>query len=950
MSRSNGGEGWPAATTKPGEAVTSASPISSTRHPALWIRSASDAAGAPLASPTGDRRRKRSRAPPRSRTTGVGVLWRCSVAKDCPRGEAMAKKKNPGDRQSAQPAHEGSGGVDEAKALVAADDTREGVAQRVGALRVPGAALRWRCGEDCFQFETTSELDALDDVVAQGTAREALEFGLLTRARGQNVYVRGLRGTGRRTLVRQVIRRMIADEPRRWELRDHCYVHNFAQPDRPRLITLPAGQARVLRDAMKDFASYLTEDFPKLLDAEALVADRRALEAKIQQEVEQITAPLEKELENAGLKLVTLQQGQGAQTVIFPVVNGQPMPPAQLQQLIQKGEVSRAYLERYEEKVPEYQQRVEDVGQKVMLRQREGMREMRDLVVTEARKLLESALNGVQDRFPGHEAVAEFTREVLEDVLENRLRPKPDDLAAELRYGVNIVLENQPDADAPVIEEMAPNMVNLVGTVEIGLEDGDPRSATDYRGVRAGALLRADGGYLILNVTDVLSEQGAWRALIRTLRSGQLEIVPPELTWFRPRALVNPEPIDVRVRVILMGDARNYYLLDQFDPEFGDLFKVLSDFDHEIDRDDDGVRNYASVISHIVTSEDLLPFRRCAVGALVEHGARIASRAGKLTARFGRLADIAREAEFVARRAGAERVDAEHVREAVRRTKQRASLPSRKFQELIRRGTIRIETAGEVVGQVNGLAVIGAGPITYGFPARITATISAGRAGLIDIEASASLSGSIHTKGFHILGGLLRHLLRLDHPLAFSASLAFEQSYGGIDGDSASGAETCCLLSALTGVPIRQSIAMTGAIDQHGHVQAIGGVNEKIEGFYDACRAEGLTGEQGVIVPHSNAGDLMLREDVVDACGRGEFSVWAVRTIHQALEVLTGMPAGRWTGDGYPPGTLLHLARRKAHEYWRLGSLTPRDVDSDGRRIERQKEEEDKAAEPVAES
>jgi ATP-dependent Lon protease len=292
-----------------------------------------------------------------------------------------------------------------------------------------------------------------------------------------------------------------------------------------------------------------------------------------------------------------------------------------------------------------------------------------------------------------------------------------------------------------------------------------------------------------------------------------------------------------------------------------------------------------------------------------------------LTARFGRIGDLAREASFLAKRENAESVTGEHVLAAVRRTKRRASLPSTKFQELIQAGTIRVETHGEVVGQINGLAVISAGPIVYGFPARITASIGVGRSGVVDIESSASLSGSIHTKGFHILNGLLRHLIRAQHPLAFSASLAFEQSYGGIDGDSASGAEFCCLISALTGVPISQCFAMTGAIDQHGHIQAIGGVNEKIEGFFDTCAHFGLTGCQGVIIPSSNAGDLMLRKDVVEACRRDEFSVHAVETVHEALEVLTGIPAGEATvnEDGttiYPDGSLLDIAVDRANDFW----------------------------------
>ena len=306
-----------------------------------------------------------------------------------------------------------------------------------------------------------------------------------------------------------------------------------------------------------------------------------------------------------------------------------------------------------------------------------------------------------------------------------------------------------------------------------------------------------------------------------------------------------------------------------------------------------------------------------------------------MTARFGRIADLAREASFLASKENAKLVGEEQVLGAIHRTKQRASLPSRKFQQMVNNGTIQVETSGAVVGQINGLAVISSGPLTYGFPARITATIGAGRAGLINIEGHASLSGSIHTKGFHILGGLLRHLLRTEHPLAFSASIAFEQSYGGIDGDSASGAEICCLLSALTGVPIKQSFSMTGAIDQHGHIQAIGGVNEKIEGFYDSCKFFGLTGDQGVIIPRSNVGDLMLRKDVVDACERGDFHVHAVTRVHQALEILTGMPAGEFGEDGYPERHIAASGGRARSRFLAAHLAKPGSAGHGGRRYRR---------------
>ncbi|MHC5115201.1 MAG: Lon protease family protein, partial [Planctomycetota bacterium] len=484
-------------------------------------------------------------------------------------------------------------------------------------------------------------------------------------------------------------------------------------------------------------------------------------------------------------------------------------------------------------------------------------------------------------------------------------------------YRANVVLERGGE-QCPIIVENTPTMTNLLGVVE--REPGPlGMSRSDHLMIRAGALLRADGGYLVLDARDLLSEAGAWKVLVRTLRTGRLEIVPPELTLPWSQQLLNPEPIDIDVRVILLGDAYTYQLLDGLDPDFPQLFKVLADFSAVIDRDDHGIRQYAGVLARITREEDLLPLQRDAVCALVEHGARIAERRGKLTARLSRIADLAREATYLATRAGRNAIGADDVREAVQRTKRRADLPSRRFRELLVDGTVRVQTAGARVGQINGLAVSRSGPLVSGFPARITATIGVGSAGVINIEREAALSGAIHTKGFYILGGLLRHLLHTDHPFAFSASIAFEQSYGGIDGDSASGAEICCLLSALTGLPLRQDLAMTGAIDQFGNVMAIGAVNEKIEGFYDVCCEVGLTGSQGVLIPRANAGDLMLRPDVAEACAEGRFSVYAVECIHEALELFTGRPAGRreTEGEPYPDGTVLALAMAQANRYYK---------------------------------
>ncbi len=781
--------------------------------------------------------------------------------------------------------------------------------------------LRWRCPPEQLGFKTTAEIETDHRIVGQPTAWDALKFGLECDARGQNVYIRGGRGTGRMSMVRALLEEL---KPKAKNKQDRCYVPNFSQPEQPRLITLPAGQARAFRRRLRELADYIGEDLPKALDSEPLMAQRTAMQEKAQKQVREITGPLEDDLRKAGMALVSLQNGPVAQTLIFPLVDGKPTPPEQFFKSVDEGKIPPARKEQFEKDYPEFQKTLHRISRDVNEVYRNTAKELTVINENATRELLAGLVNSIKTDFSG-DAVACFLDEVTDDVIETRLRPAEGLPDPYVRYGVNILVEHEPDNKAPVVEENTPSLINLLGTVEGQWTPQGPAPA-DYRGIRAGALLSADGGFLILDVSEVMSEPGAWRAITRTLRNNRLEIVPPELGWLRPSLFIKPEPIEISIRVILVGDATSYYRLDYLDPDFKDLFKVLADFDSELPRDDVGVKQYVSVICHIIKEECLRDFDCEATGAIIEHGARIAARANKLTANFGRVADIACEASFLASSEDAEVVRVAHVKEAIRRTKERASLPSKRFQELVNSGTIQIQTTGHVVGQINGLAVIKAGPVTYGFPARITSTIGAGRAGVINIEGQAAMSGSIHTKGFHILGGLLRYLLKTEHPLAFSASIAFEQSYGGIDGDSASGAEICCLLSALTDVPINQNFSMTGAIDQFGHIQAIGGVNEKIEGFFDACRFTGLNGEQGVIIPKANAGDLMLRQDVVDACERDEFHIHAVDKVHHALEILTGMPAGEHDDEGYPENTLLNLAVERAGLYWRKTLTSPKQL------------------------
>ncbi|MEM7454642.1 MAG: ATP-binding protein [Planctomycetota bacterium] len=791
---------------------------------------------------------------------------------------------------------------------------------------LPCEALRWNCNPDIFSFENTSEINPEVGTVGQDTARDALLFGIQCLSPGQNVYVRGARGTGRMRMVQDLLKEAAPSSSKK---RDFCYVQNFQRPEQPRLITLPPGTAGSFRKQMEELADFITNGLHKALSEEPYDSARNAIHQQIQQELRELSAPLEADLAEAGLALVSMQNAGQTQSAIFPIVDGKPVPPDQLRMSMMQApdeetqKAIMAQLKKFEEDVKGFQKQMQETGKKIAVRLREGKNEMKEFHERAAREMLEKASADLREDFD-IPRVTDHIDEIINETIEYHLgEPEPGETKLDLAayFGVNVVLTHRDRTARPVILELMPSMLNLLGTVEPDFGPGG-MAISDYRGIRGGALLNADEGYLVIDVNDILSEPGAWRALMRTLRTGKLEIVPPEAGWMRQYVVTQPEPIDINVRVILIGDVPTYYRLDHVDPDFRELFKVLADFDSEIARNDEGAMQYARVVAGLASREDLPPFDPTAIAALTEHGARIVSRAGKLTARFGRIADIAREAAFLA---GDRTVTGDDIKQAVSRTKARASLPSRKFQEMVESETIIVKTEGEVVGQINGLAVIRSGPLTYGFPARITATIGPGSAGIINVEGRAQMSGSIHTKGFHILGGLIRHLLNTRHPLAFSASLAFEQSYGGIDGDSASGAEVICLLSELTGIPVRQSMAITGAIDQRGNFEAIGGVNEKIEGFFDACEHFGFNGQQGVVVPKANAADLMLREDVVEACREGKFHVYAVDSILDAFELMTGHAAGELDKDGeYPEGTMLHKAIEKAREFWQLTMTGPK--------------------------
>tara|TARA_R110002126_G_scaffold12375_4_gene53760 strand:- start:11229 stop:13700 length:2472 start_codon:yes stop_codon:yes gene_type:complete len=788
-------------------------------------------------------------------------------------------------------------------------------------LRVPLGQVRWNCDASQFDFETTADVPKQLQFLAQDDAIEALRYGLEVHAPGQHVFVRGLSGTGRLTLVEQL---MAEVQPACPVAQDRLYVHDFERPDRPRLVSLPRGRGRDFRDRIDQLARFISESLLPALSSDAIRARRREMDETLQERLQERSQSFDAELAQAGLAVVKFQNGDQMQTAIVPRVDGQPTAPEAYQALVEEGKIDADEAKRVQAAIASFSQAFQQVGEDLQKLQLDHAKGTRTLYEAEARSLLDAHVHAIESEFPA-DTVKTFLNGIVDDVVGGRLRALGEGNDTNpATYKVNLIAGHQGEG-CPVIVENTPTMQNLLGTIDrVVLPNGAVQM--DHTMIRAGSLLRAEGGFLVLDASDVLSEPGAWKLLVRTLRTGRLEIVPHDSSLYG--APVKPEPIDINVKVVLLGDPGLYYQLDAVDRDFQQLFKVLADFQDEIPVDPDALGRYAGWVANLAESERLPAFTAGAVAALCTHGARIAGRHDRLTLRLGRLADLAREAAHITMRhdTAQPHVTESHVEQAITRSRRRADLPSRRFRARIAEGTLRIDTRGSVVGQVNGLAVLKAGPLTFGFPARITATVGVGTRGLVNIEREASLSGSIHNKGFAILRGLLQHKMQLEHPLAMHAAVAFEQSYGGVDGDSASGAEACCLLSALTGVPLRQNLAMTGAIDQFGSIQPIGGASEKIEGFYDTCVDAGLTGDQGVIIPKSNIANLQLRPDVAAAYAEGRFHLFAVSTIEEALELFTGVPAGVRGEDGqFPPDSILGLAVERSHELWRraTGRLMP---------------------------
>ena len=779
-------------------------------------------------------------------------------------------------------------------------------------VELPPEKLRWHCEPSRLPFETTAQADPREGFVGQDRALRALKMGVELSAPGYNIFVCGLAGTSRGGTIASMIEEL---HPATKESPDRCYVNNFKTTDRPRLLILPPGQANGFKKDMQAGIDFLRRRIPQVFEGEPFQRQKGRIVERFTGREKELMDDFTRKIAREQFALGHMQVGAVALPEIFPVLEGQMVPIEDISKMVHEGKLDAPVAEEIERKYEQFRQEFTVVYRKTLTLSRELASELSYLEQEAASVLVDGVIEELKEKYPGN-SVAEYLEEVRHHILDN-LDPfkeregeseeageAPDGLPKNPTqdrdpfrvYGVNVILSHDEENGPPVIFETTPTYANLFGTIQRAYDQRGGWTS-DFMDLRAGSLLRADGGFLIMYSIETLSEQGVWRALKRTLNHSRLEIQPPEMFYPFGGSAMKPEPVQINVKVILIGDRDLYELLYEYEEDFRKIFKVRVEFDEEMAMNDTVIAEYAGRLRVLSEKEGLLPFDRGAFAAMLEYGVRKAGRRNKVTARFVDIADLAREANYAARAANESVVRAAHVRGALSSKIERHNLIETRIREMIEEGTLLVDVDGRRAGQVNGLSVLEIGGYSFGKPVRITATAALGKNGVINIERESNLSGRFHDKGVHIISGYMRSRFAQDKPLSLAASICFEQSYSGVDGDSASSTEIYALVSALSGLPLRQDVAVTGSMNQQGDIQAIGGVNEKIEGFFDVCRIKGLTGSQGVLIPASNVEDLMLRDDILEAVAAKQFHIWPVAKIEQGIEILTGVHAGQQNGD-----------------------------------------------------
>jgi len=772
------------------------------------------------------------------------------------------------------------------------------------------------CDPSVFTFSTTDELQEDIETIGQDRALRAIDFGLNLQSSGFNIFMLGENGTGKMTTIRKLLSKKAAEEP---VPLDWCYVYNFADPDTPLTISLSPGQAPLFYRDMEELVKTLQTEIPKIFESKEYEKQKNKLMENFQKKQKALFTALEEDAEAKGFSIRKSVTG----LMIVPMKkSGEPLTEEEYEAL------DDTTKEKIDEIGKQLQERLNDIVREV----REGEKNLKTQQETLEREAALAVVGHLMDdlkqKYQEHKKISSYLADVREDILnhlddfksqEEQTPPLPfmrlqKSEPTYTRYTVNVLVSNKDTKGAPCVYESNPTYFNLLGRLEHKFQYGI--ATTDFSMIKAGSLHRANGGYIVINVLDLLRNMFSYDALKRAIKNREIKI---EDIWEQYRLIstttLRPEAVPLSVKVILVGTPYLYYLLYSLDDEYRELFKVKADFDNRMDTTEETIHKYAAFIASTSKKDKTLPFDRSGVAKIVEYGARLAGHQKKLSSQFSEVSDLVREASYWAKQSGSLIVKAEHVEKALEEKIYRNNRIEERIQEMMVEGTIIVDTEGEKVGQINGLAVLGMGDYLFGKPSRITAKTYTGKGGVVNIERETKMSGKIHEKAILIISHYINSTYARKKPISFSASITFEQLYDMVEGDSASCAELFVILSSLSGVPLRQNLAITGSMDQHGDVQPIGGVNEKIEGFFDLCKVRGLDGMHGVVIPRKNLSNLMLKKEVVDAVRNGKFSIYAISRVEEGLELFAGLPAGELRDDGtWPEGSINYLVMKRLDE------------------------------------
>jgi lon-related putative ATP-dependent protease len=789
------------------------------------------------------------------------------------------------------------------------------------------AELRLVCDPTTFTFKDTSEVEPLDDVIGQERAVQAIDFGLNMKSPDYNIFVTGIEGTGKSTIVRDIVTQHAESLP---TPDDWCMVNNFKDEYRPKAISVPCGRAIEFSKKMNKLIEDLKKEFPKTFESESYQDKQSAIQKRYAKKQQEILQQLEQSAKEKQMHINKTKAGFQA----VPIINNEPISLEEFRKLPKKEQST------LEEKLGLMQSEIESTVREINKISQDLRAEVEKLIEETTLLIVKDHLNTIRNSYKECQDVLAYLDEVQEDIVENvenflSSRDESAQIENRLfkgahpplqRYQVNVLVDRKFIRGAPVIYETNPTHNDVFGQIEKRAYLGT--LSTDFTMVQAGSLLRANGGYLIMDIESVLRNPFVWEGLKRALQNKLLSIEDMSAELGYASASLRPEPIPLEVKVILLGAYKPFQILQNYDLKFNKIFKVRADFDYEVRRNQETLQQYAQFIARVCKEEKLLPFTPEGVAAVVEYGEKYVANQNKLSIRFGPIHGILKEADYWARKDEAALATEQYVIKAFNEYRFRYNLYETKIHESYVDETIMIDVDGEVIGQVNALAVYQIGDISFGRPSRITAETYMGQKGIINIEREAKLSGKTHDKGVLILSGYLGRTFAQNYPLSLSISITFEQNYGGIDGDSASSTELYAIISSLSNIPIRQGIAVTGSVNQKGQIQAIGGVNQKIEGFFDVCKEKGIDGKQGVLIPKANVNNLMLKKEVIDAVKEGKFHIYQVSTVEEGIEILTGVTAGEPDEDGdFAEKTVFGEVQKKLKKYVERSHMIKKEFD-----------------------